>query len=46
MEGNRIDIEGIDMLDGTPLLDIKPYVTDFDNRENVQISWYGRRAYR
>ena len=46
MEGNRIDIEGIDMLDGTPLLDIKPYVTDFDNRENVQIGWYGRRAYR
>jgi len=45
MEGNRIDIEGIDMLDGSPLLDIKPYVPDFDHRENVQIGWYGRRAY-
>ena len=46
VDGNRLDIEGIDMLDDTPLLDIKPYVPDFDNRENPQIGWYGRRAYR
>ncbi len=46
VKGNRLDIEGIDMLDNTPLLDIKPYVPDFDNRENAQIGWYGRRAYR
>jgi tRNA-Thr(GGU) m(6)t(6)A37 methyltransferase TsaA len=45
VEGNRLDIEGIDMLDGTPLLDIKPYVPDFDIRENAQIGWYDRRAY-
>ena len=45
VEGNRLDIEGIDMLDNTPLLDIKPYVPDFDIRENVQIGWYSRRAY-
>jgi tRNA (adenine37-N6)-methyltransferase len=44
-EGNRLDIEGIDMLDGSPLLDIKPYVPDFDIRENAQIGWYGRRAH-
>ena len=46
VEGNRLDIEGIDMLDGSPLLDIKPYVPDFDTRENVRTGWYGRRAYR
>ena len=46
VEGNRLDVEGIDMLDGSPLLDIKPYVPDFDTRENVQTGWYGRRAYR
>jgi tRNA (adenine37-N6)-methyltransferase len=34
------------MLDGSPLLDIKPYVPDLDIRENAQIGWYGRRAYR
>lgn len=46
MDDNRLDIEGIDMLDGTPLLDIKPYIPDFDSRENTQIGWYGRRAHR
>jgi tRNA (adenine37-N6)-methyltransferase len=46
VDGNRLDIEGVDMLDGSPLLDIKPYVPDFDLRENVQIGWYGRRAHR
>jgi tRNA-Thr(GGU) m(6)t(6)A37 methyltransferase TsaA len=46
VEGNRLDIEGIDMLDGSPLLDIKPYVPDFDIRENTQIGWYGRRSHQ
>ena len=44
VEGYRLDIQGIDMLDGTPLLDIKPYVPECDIRENAQIGWYGRRA--
>ena len=42
---NRLDIEGVDMLDDTPLLDIKPYIPDFDIRENAQIGWYGRRTH-
>ena len=29
----------IDMLDGTPLLDIKPYVSHFDSRANVKNGW-------
>ena len=29
----------VDMLDGTPLLDIKPYVKHFDSRDNVQSGW-------
>ena len=45
VDGNRLEIEGIDMLDGVPLLDIKPYVPDFDVRENAQIGWYDRRAH-
>ena len=45
VDGNRLEIEGLDMLDGVPLLDIKPYVPDFDVRENAQIGWYGRRAH-
>ena len=42
--GNVLEIEGVDMLDGTPLLDIKPYVPDFDARENVRVGWYETRS--
>jgi tRNA-Thr(GGU) m(6)t(6)A37 methyltransferase TsaA len=34
-----LDIENVDILDGTPLLDIKPYVPEFDHQENCQIGW-------
>jgi tRNA-Thr(GGU) m(6)t(6)A37 methyltransferase TsaA len=30
VDGTRLHVEGIDVLDGTPLLDIKPYVPEFD----------------
>jgi tRNA-Thr(GGU) m(6)t(6)A37 methyltransferase TsaA len=43
-QGNVLDIEGVDILDGTPLLDIKPYVPDFDVRTEVQTGWYSRRS--
>ncbi|HSQ27243.1 MAG TPA: tRNA (N6-threonylcarbamoyladenosine(37)-N6)-methyltransferase TrmO [Anaerolineales bacterium] len=39
----RIDIEGVDVLDGTPLLDIKPYVPDFDQPQNIRAGWYSNR---
>jgi tRNA-Thr(GGU) m(6)t(6)A37 methyltransferase TsaA len=39
IDGNIIHIEDVDVLDGTPLLDIKPYVTRFDVRENVRCGW-------
>jgi len=39
VEGNIIHIEQVDMLDGTPLIDIKPFYPRYDNRENVQIGW-------
>jgi len=29
----------VDLLDGTPILDIKPYVKYFDNRDNVKSGW-------
>jgi len=31
LKENLLEIENVDILDGTPLLDIKPYVPDFDN---------------
>ena len=38
-KGNVLKIKGMDTVDGTPLLDIKPYVPKFDERENVKIGW-------
>jgi tRNA (adenine37-N6)-methyltransferase len=38
-----LDIEGVDVLDGTPLLDIKPYVPDFDVRNGTRTGWYETR---
>jgi tRNA-Thr(GGU) m(6)t(6)A37 methyltransferase TsaA len=41
---NMLEIEGVDVLDGTPLLDIKPYVDDFDVRTEVRTGWYAQRS--
>lgn len=43
-EENVLTVEGVDVLDGTPLLDIKPYVPDFDHRANVHAGWYETRS--
>ncbi len=40
LEGNRVYFSEVDMLDKTPLLDIKPYVTHFDYRERTKCGWY------
>ena len=45
-QGSQLDIQGVDVLDGTPLLDIKPYVPDFDVHPATHIGWYDRRAYK
>ena len=37
---NKIYVEGLDVVDGTPLLDIKPYVPQFDARRVQSIGWY------
>jgi tRNA (adenine37-N6)-methyltransferase len=39
-QGFILQVEGLDMLDGTPLLDIKPYVPDFDVRTGTRSGWY------
>lgn len=37
--GYRLRVKGIDVIDGTPLIDLKPYVPRFDVRKNVRIGW-------
>jgi tRNA-Thr(GGU) m(6)t(6)A37 methyltransferase TsaA len=43
IEGNVLRIAEVDMLDGTPLLDIKPYVPAFDHLPAERIGWYEPR---
>lgn len=42
VEGNVLCIEDVDILDGTPLLDIKPYIRRFDTRDTVRSGWQER----
>jgi tRNA-Thr(GGU) m(6)t(6)A37 methyltransferase TsaA len=39
VEGEKLSIRDVDILDGTPLLDIKPYVPEFDCRSAEKIGW-------
>lgn len=39
IEGNFLRTQGVDVLDGTPVLDIKPYVPRFDCFEGVKAGW-------
>jgi tRNA-Thr(GGU) m(6)t(6)A37 methyltransferase TsaA len=38
-DGNQLRVRGLDVLDGTPLLDIKPFVPAFDHRESARVGW-------
>lgn len=39
VEGCTLEVDGIDVLDGTPLLDIKPYTARFDRLDNTRNGW-------
>jgi len=43
-EANVLHVAGIDVLDGTPLLDIKPYVPTFDSVPEATMGWLEGRA--
>ncbi len=38
-EGNILHVEDVDILDGTPLLDIKPYTSKFDLHDVTKSGW-------
>lgn len=39
VEMNRLEIENVDIIDGTPLLDIKPYVPDMNEVSHIRVGW-------
>lgn len=42
IDGSQLQIENVDILDGTPILDIKPYVPDFDHVTAERVGWLDR----
>jgi tRNA-Thr(GGU) m(6)t(6)A37 methyltransferase TsaA len=46
VDGSSLFIREVDIVDGTPLLDIKPYVPKFDTRAVERTGWLERQAHR
>ncbi len=44
VEGTTLHILDVDVVDGTPLLDVKPYVPHFDHRRQARIGWLEKRV--
>ena len=42
-EGTRLEVVGLDCLDGTPLLDLKPYFASTDARPDAVVGWHAGR---
>ena len=43
VEGNILRIQYVDIIDNTPLLDIKPFVPEFDMRTPTKVGWYKKQ---
>ena len=46
VEENILHIQDVDIVDGTPLLDIKPYVPEFDIREVEKTGWLEKAVHK
>jgi tRNA (adenine37-N6)-methyltransferase len=40
VEGGVLEVADVDMIDGTPLLDIKPYIPEFDSYPDSKAGWF------
>jgi tRNA-Thr(GGU) m(6)t(6)A37 methyltransferase TsaA len=43
IEGNTLYVVGLDCLDGTPLLDLKPYFASTDSAPDASVGWHAAR---
>ena len=41
-KGNILKVKGLDAIEGTPIIDIKPYVKNLDTKNNVSSGWIGK----
>jgi tRNA (Thr-GGU) A37 N-methylase len=44
IEADTLHVLDVDMLNGTPLLDIKPFVPEFDARKGARIGWLASKV--
>jgi tRNA-Thr(GGU) m(6)t(6)A37 methyltransferase TsaA len=42
-EGGILKVKGLDALDGTPVIDIKPYIPGYDSVEDIEAPWWVSR---
>lgn len=45
-EANRLEVRGLDIIDKTPLLDIKPYIPCFDSFPDAGEGWFAGKGDR
>ena len=43
IEGTALSVIGLDCLDGTPLIDLKPYFASVDSVPDAQVGWHADR---
>jgi tRNA-Thr(GGU) m(6)t(6)A37 methyltransferase TsaA len=43
IEGTKLSVTGLDCLDGTPLLDLKPYFASVDSEPGAKVGWHADR---
>ncbi len=46
LDKNTLQVQDVDVLDGTPLLDIKPYVPKFDERDADRVGWLEKKVHK
>ena len=44
IDGTRLSVLGLDCLDGTPLLDLKPYFASVDSEPGANVGWHADRG--
>jgi tRNA-Thr(GGU) m(6)t(6)A37 methyltransferase TsaA len=45
VEGNQLKVQGLDCLNGTPLIDIKPYFPRNDSVPDATVGWHEKRSH-
>jgi len=46
IDGATHHVSNVDIIDGTPLLDIKPYVPEFDRKSDIRVGWLTGKSRR